>query len=57
MKHYIKSLHYENERWKNKEHDSSFDVTIGSHDGTEICESIGIYTFSLYWKAPGKKIK
>ena len=30
-----------------KEHDSSFDVTMCSYDGAELCELIGIYIQSL----------
>ena len=30
-----------------KKHGSSFDVTVGSYDGTELCELIGIYIQSL----------
>ena len=40
-------LFYNNEPWKKKEHDSSFDVTMGSYDGAELCELIGIYIQSL----------
>ena len=40
-------LFYNNEPWKKKEHDSSFDVKMGSYDGAELCELIGIYIQSL----------
>ena len=33
--------------WKKKDTDSSFDVTMGSFDGAELCELIGIYIQSL----------
>ena len=36
-------LFYENEAWKKKKTDSCFDVTMGSYDGAEICEFVGIY--------------
>ena len=36
-------LFYENEAWKKKKTDSCFDVTMGSYDGAEICEFLGIY--------------
>ena len=36
-------LFHENEPWKKKKTDSCFDVTMGSDDGVEICELIGIY--------------
>ena len=40
-------LFYNNKPWKKKEHDSSFDITIGSYDGVELCELIGLYIQSL----------
>ena len=46
--HCIKSLlFFNNEAWKKKDTDSSFDVTMGSFDGAELCELIGIYIQSL----------
>ena len=46
--HYRKSLLFFNdEAWKKKDTDSSFDVTMGSFDGAELCELIGIYIQSL----------
>ena len=36
-------LLYNNEPWKKKEQDGSFDVTMGSYDGAQLCELIGIY--------------
>ena len=39
-------LFYNKEPWKKKEHESSFDVTIGSYDNAELCELIGIYIHS-----------
>jgi len=30
-----------------KKHDSNFDVTMGSYDGTETCQLIGIYLLNL----------
>ena len=40
-------LFFNNKAWKKKDTDSSFDVTMGRCDGTELCELIGIYTQSL----------
>ena len=40
-------LFFNNEAWKKKDTDSSFDVTMGSFDGAELCELIGIYIQSL----------
>ena len=47
IKHCRKSLLFSNkEAWKKKYTDSSFDVTMGSYGGAEICELVGIYTLS-----------
>ena len=44
IKHSSKSLLlYGNETWKKKDADTTFDVTMGSYDGAELCELIGIY--------------
>ena len=40
-------MFYENEAWKKKDTDTTFDVTMGSYDGAEVCELIGIYIQSL----------
>ena len=40
-------LFFNDEAWKKKDTDSSFDVTMGSFDGAELCELIGIYIQSL----------
>ena len=48
IKHCRKSLLYNNqEPWKKKITDSCFDVTMGSYDGAEICELVGIYLLFL----------
>ena len=42
--HYRKSLlSFGNETWKKKSTESCFDVTMGSFDGAEICELVGLY--------------
>ena len=47
-KHCKKSLlFYDNEAWKKKDTDTTFDVSMGSYDGAEVCELIGIYIQSL----------
>ena len=47
-KYYRKSLlFYGNETWKKKDADTTFDVTMGSYDGADLCELIGIYIQSL----------
>ena len=46
IKHSRKSLLFHNtEAWK-KISESCFDVTMGSHDGPEVCELIGIFILS-----------
>ena len=37
---------YKNEPWNKKDSASCFDVTMGSYDGGELCEFIGIYLLS-----------
>ena len=42
--HCRKSLLFNNlDIWTKKEGSKDFDVTIGSFDGTEICELVGLY--------------
>ena len=40
-------MFYGNEAWKKKDADTTFDDTMGSYDGAELCEIIGIYIQSL----------
>ena len=48
IKHCRKSLFYNNqEPWKKKNTSSCFDVTMGSYDGAEICELVGIFLLFL----------
>ena len=48
IKHCRKSLLCnKQEPWEKKNTDSYFDVTMGSYDGAEICESVGIYLLLL----------
>ena len=48
IKHYRKSLlHNNHEPWKKKDADSCFDVTMGSYDGAEVRELVGIYLICL----------
>ena len=50
IKHYQKSLLFSNnEAWKKKQTESCFDATIGSFEGVEVCEPVGIYI--LYFLA------
>ena len=42
--HCRKSLLFDNETaWTKKNHSSMFDVTMGSFDGAEVCEHIGLF--------------
>ena len=44
IKHCRKSLlFFKNEPWKKKDSHDCFDVTMGSFDGAEICELVGLY--------------
>ena len=44
IKHCCKSLLFSNnEAWRKKQTESCFDVTMGSFDGAEVCELVGIY--------------
>ena len=40
-------LYHKNLPWTKKNSDSTFDVTMGSYDGAETCELIGVYMLSL----------
>ena len=44
---YKSFLFYGNEAWKKKDVDTTFDVTMRSYDGAELCELIEIYIKSL----------
>ena len=48
IKHCCKSLFYnKHEPWKKKDTNSCFNVTMGSYNGVENCELVGIYLLSL----------
>ena len=47
IKHARKSLLFNNNKtWVKRENESLFDVTMGSYDGAEICELVGLYILS-----------
>ena len=47
IKHARKSLRFHNgNAWIKKEGNPSFDVTMGSYDGAEVCELVGLYLLS-----------
>jgi hypothetical protein len=51
IKHCRKTLLYFNkETWKKKNINDCFDVTMGSYDGAEICEFVGLYILDLLSK-------
>ena len=46
INHCRKSLLFSNNQpWKKKDAEGCFGVTMGSCDGAEICELVGIYTY------------
>ena len=46
--HARKSLLFDNdERWIKKNNDLAFDVTMGSYDGAEVCELVGLYILPI----------
>ena len=52
----MKSLLFSNnEAWKKKQTESCFDVTMGSFDGAEVCELVGIYILCFLAKLIDKK--
>ena len=56
IKHCRKSLLFEKDTaWVNKGTAGNFDVTMGSYDGAEVCELIGIYILSALGKRIDKK--
>ena len=56
INHCRKSLLFsENVTWKKKDNENSFDVTMGSNDGAELCENVGIYILSCLSEILNKK--
>ena len=56
IKHAHKSLlFYREKTWIKKNHDSLFDVTMGSYDGAEICELVGLFLVNNLAKRFGKE--
>ena len=46
--HARKSLLFDKDKvWVKKNSDSTFDVTMGSYDGAEVCDLVGIYILSI----------
>ncbi len=40
-------LYHQNSPWMKRNAENTFDVTMGSYDGAETCELIGLYMLSL----------
>ena len=40
-------LYHQDSQWEKKNSDNTFDVTMGSYDGAETCELLGLYMLSL----------
>ena len=56
IKHWRKSLLFHNNvAWKKTTTTSCFDVTMGSYDGAEVCELVGIFILSKLGNIIGKK--
>ena len=57
IKHRRKSLSFHSEQaCKKKESSSCFDVKMGSYDGAELCELIGIFTQSVLQDITNKEV-
>ena len=57
IKHARKSLLFHNNRiWTKRNSDSTFDVTMGSYHGAEICELVGLYILHSLEERFGKNI-
>ena len=55
IKHCRKSLLFSgNETWVKKNSNNCFDVTMGSYDGAEICELVGLYILDTLSKKLNK---
>ena len=53
--HCRKSLLFDNETtWTKKNHSDMFDVTMGSFDGAEVCELIGLFLLNILSEKYGK---
>ena len=53
--HSRKSLLFDsNNIWIKKDSDPNFDLTMGSYDGAEICELVGLYILQVLGEKYGK---
>ena len=51
--HTRKSLLFSKKPWEKTINESSFDITMGSYDGAEICKLVGLYVLSILGKVCG----
>ena len=56
IKHTRKSLH-QNRAWSKRNSDNTFDVTMGSYDGAEVCELIGLFILNTLQDRFGKDVR
>ena len=57
IKHARKSLLFHNNHtWSKRDSDSTFDVSMGSYDGAEICELIGLFILNSLQELFGKDV-
>ena len=57
LKHARKSLLFHNNHtWSKRDSDSTFDVSMGSYDGAEICELIGLFILNSLQELFGKDV-
>ena len=53
--HALKSLRFDKDNVWIKKDNPEFDVTMGSYDGAELCELVGLYLLDLLTKEFGKQ--
>ena len=53
--HALKSLLFDKDNVCVKKDNLEFDVTMGSYDGAELCELVGLYLLDLLTKEFGKQ--
>ena len=53
--HACKSLLFDKDNVWVKQGNSEFDVTMGSYDGAELCDLVGLYLLDLLTKEFGKQ--
>ena len=57
IKHTRKSLLFHQDRaWSKRNSDNTFDVTMGSYDGAEVCELIGLFILDTLQDRFGKDV-